>query len=85
MKIWKNKRFWQVILLIGCLPFLICLLKGLDGAINGIAFLWGPADYGWEGFLTAVVLFSYLFWPAYLIGLVLVQISVFALVYLKYK
>ncbi len=85
MKIWKSKRFWQVILMIGILPFLSCLLKGLDGAINGISFLWGPADYGWEGFLTAIVFFSYLFWPAYLIGLILIMISVFALVYRKYK
>ena len=85
MKIWKTNSFWKAILFIGCLPFLSCLWTGIDRAVNGFSFLWSPVEKGLDAFLTAVLLFSYLFWPAYLIGLMLILVSVFALIYLKYK
>lgn len=85
MKIWKNKRFWQVILLIGCLPFLICLWQGLNGAINGFSILWEAADYGWDGFLCGVIVWSFVYWPTYLVGLMLILVSAFALIYLKHR
>lgn len=85
MKLFANKLFWKAALFLGCTPYLACLWTGIDRAINGISFLWGPAEKGLEGFLTAVLFFTYLYWPAYLIGLMLILISVFALAYLKYK
>ena len=85
MKLFANKRFWKAVLIIGCAPYLACLWAGIDSAINGISFLWGSAEKGLEGFLTAILFFSYLYRPAYPIGLMLILISVFALTYLKYK
>lgn len=83
MKIWKRKGFWWALLCIGCLPYLACLWTGIDAAFTGISFLWSAPDYGWEGFLTAIVVWSYLFWPAYLVGLMLIMISAFALICMK--
>ena len=85
MKLLKNRNFWRIVLCTGCLPFIGCLWTGIDRAINGFAFLWSPVERGLDAFLTAVLLFSYLYWPAYLIGLMLILVSVFALIYLKYK
>ena len=85
MKLLKNRNFWRIVLCTGCLPFIGCLWTGIDRAINGFSFLWSPVVRGFYAFLTAVLLFSYLYWPAYLIGLMLILVSVFALIYLKYK
>ncbi len=85
MKLLKNRVFWKTVLFTGCLPFIGCLWTGLDRAINGFSFLWSPVEKGLDAFLSAVLLFSYLFWPGYLIGLMLILVSVFALIYLKYK
>lgn len=76
MKILKSKRFWQCVLFLGLLPFLICIGYGLYSAFTGIAFLWGPAEFGLEGFFTAVVFWSFVYWPTYLAGLTLICLSI---------
>lgn len=85
MKRLITKPFWKAVLFLGCTPYLACLWAGVDGAISGISFLWGSAENGLDGFLTAVLFFTYLFWPAFLIGLMLILVALLALAYLKYK
>ena len=72
MKIRSRKFLWGLIRFVGLLPFILCLLCGLQAAFNGISFLWSPADYGLAGFATAVLFWSYVYWPTYLIGLALI-------------
>ena len=83
MKFWKSNWFWKLILGIGALPYGACLWYGLDAAINGSSILGGPASKGLEGFGLGVLVWTYLYWPSSLIGLMLIMVSVFALAYLK--
>ena len=78
MKFWKSNGFWKLIFGIGALPYGACLWYGLNAAINGYSILWGPASKG-----MGVLVWTYLYWPSYLIGLMLIMVSVFALAYLK--
>lgn len=79
----KKKVLWITLFIIGTLPFLIALVGCLNAANNGFAFLWGPAEYGLEAFGGYLLLFSYLFWPGYIIGLLLIIVAIIFLVRAK--
>ena len=77
----NNKRLWKILLLVGILPFVIALLTGIYNAIVGFLGLtiMGKPQYGWEAFADWVILYSFIYWPTYVIGLVLIVLSVFKL------
>jgi hypothetical protein len=66
---------------VGLVPFLWALFGGLYTAVNGFSGLifGGAAYYGWNAFADWVFLFSFVAWPAYLVGIALIGISVFML------
>jgi len=73
----KKKCFLIVLLAIGTFPFLIPLIAGIYKAaigFSGLAVL-SPAVYGWEAFMNFLILYSYLYWPTYLIGALLICIA----------
>lgn len=77
-----NKRKIISILMIGIgtFPFLYILYRCVDAAINGFTFGWGaPAEHGAQAFLSVLVLGSYVLWPAYIIGIVLIIIGILLL------
>jgi hypothetical protein len=64
-----NKKIWWALLLLGIVPFLIPFFGFGYEMLN--ASDWTLLDY--------FVLYSFLYWPTYLVGLVLIVISVFKL------
>jgi hypothetical protein len=78
----KNKKLlWCIPLVIGLAPFVWALIGGLYAAINGFSGLaiFGTPYYGWDAFLDWTFLFSFVAWPAYLVGLGLIILSLFML------
>jgi hypothetical protein len=77
----KNKKLlWLIPLFIGLVPFVWALIGGLYSAINGFSgIMFGPSYYGFQAFFDWVILFSYIAWPAYLVGLALIGLSLFML------
>jgi hypothetical protein len=75
----KNKRLlWLIPLFIGLIPFIWALIGGCWAAIDGfsgLSFL-GPRYYGFTAFADWIILFSYVAWPIYLVGLALILPSV---------
>ena len=65
----KNKRIWWIMLVIGVFPFVIPFLGFAYEMINSSS--WSLFDY-W-------VLYSFLYWPTYIIGIIMIIISVYKL------
>ena len=64
-----KKELWRTLLVLGVVPFLIPLLGFGYEMLNGSD--WTLFDYWF--------LYSFLYWPTYLVGLVLIVLSVFKL------
>ena len=83
----KRKNIVSYILLfIGLIPFVFVLCYGIKNAIigySGFCLTECSLDYGFSAFLDTITLFSYLFWPVYLVGVVLIIIGIFKLIYNK--
>lgn len=73
----KRKK-WILFFMIGCLPFIAVLIYGLISMVSGFTFI-NSSSYGLQAFVDSTVLFSYLFWPLYIIGLAFIILSVFKL------
>ena len=64
----KKRILWNMVLLIGICPFVIPFLSGLyHMSIES----WTMADW--------LILYSFLYWPTYLIGALLIVLAVFRL------
>lgn len=76
----KNKKIiWKILLIIGLIPFIAVIGYGIYSAIVGfnvLCILNCVKTYGFIAFRDSIVIFSYLFWPTYIIGLILVEISI---------
>lgn len=79
----KKNLIWLLMLIIGFIPFAFPLLYGIKNAIfgySGLCLFDCSLDYGFSAFVDTLVLISYLFWPAYIIGIVLIIIGIFKLI-----
>lgn len=76
----KSKRIiWIILLMVGIISFVIPLIAGIYDAINGFAgicFLACDKYYGIKAFIGSIYLYSYIMWPTYIIGVILVVLSV---------
>lgn len=93
----KKEKFRKilsyVLLVIGVLPFLITLYGGIysaiEGTYEGICIMCDMSTmdliYGMEAFKVTIAFAVYLFWPAYIIGLLFIVISIIMLVYIRKK
>ena len=73
----KKNLGWIILLIVGILPFVIALGGGIYAAItgfNGMAIM-SPLQYGWPAFRDWIVLWSFVYWPTYVIGLVCLLIA----------
>lgn len=77
-----RKRKWKLLLFLGTTPFLAAILSGFYAAITGFSGLaiMSPASYGWAAFTDWIVLYSFVFWPTYVIGLILILWAVAKLI-----
>ena len=73
----KKRTFWKVLLCIGFLPFVIALGSGMYAGITGFSGLVisGAPVYDFAAFMDWMILYSYLYWSTYVIGLVLIVVS----------
>jgi len=78
----KKNLLWKILLALGFVPFAGVLISGIYKAITGFSGLRmsfdTPPAYGFAAFLDWVILVSFLYWPLYIIGglLIIVSISV---------
>lgn len=76
----KKNLLWKILLALGFVPFAGVLISGIYKAITGFSGLSisTPPSYGFAAFLEWVILVSFLYWPLYIIGglLIIVSISV---------
>lgn len=78
----NKKIIWKTLLLIGLIPFIIVIGYGLFSAISGKSYLCilnCTREYGFVAFRDSIILYSYLFWPTYIIGLFLIIFSIIKL------
>jgi len=70
----KRKIIWKIVLIAGLFPFAAVIVSGIYKAAAGFAGLAvsSPPAYGISAFLDWVVLASFVYWPAYLVGLILI-------------
>ncbi len=78
-KISKRKWIGWMLTGIGALPFAIVLVCAVYEAITGMSFLMGPVVYGFRAFMDFIILASYLYWPAYLIGVLCIGVGIWCL------
>ena len=65
----KNKRLWWFLLAVGLIPFAAPFLGFAYEMLNSSS--WSLMDW--------LVLYSFVYWPTYLVGLALIAISVYKL------
>ena len=65
----KNKRLWWLLLAVGIIPFAAPLIAFMYEMINSSS--WTLVDW--------LVLYSFVCWPTYVVGLILTIISVYKL------
>ena len=65
----EKKKLWRMLLFFGMIPFVVPFMGFAYEMLN--ASSWTLFDY-W-------VLYSFLYWPTYLVGLILVTLSVWKL------
>lgn len=79
----KNKKvLWIILLVIGILFFAIPLVAGIYDSIFGFAglcFISCDKYYGFEAFRDSIILYSFVFWPSYIVGIVFIIFSIFKL------
>ena len=61
----QRKQIWKILLFLGCVPFLIAIGFCFITSLTGIWSFW---DY--------LILYSFLYWPTYVLGIVLIALSV---------
>ena len=65
----KNKLIWKILLIIGIIPFVIPFVLGFYRmSIES----WTLPDW--------LIMYSFVYWPTYLIGLVLIVISLYKII-----
>lgn len=89
-KIKIKKIIWTILLIIGILTFVITLAIGayhsIFGIHDGICILCDrPLVYGLEAFMVVMIFAGWLFWPAYVIGIVVIILAIIRLAILKKK
>lgn len=79
----KNK--WKILLFVGTTPFLAAFFSGLYAAITGFSGLSisTPPVYGFAAFADWIILYSFVFWPTYAVGLALIIFSAVKLIKAK--
>lgn len=78
----NKKRIWIILLIVGIIPFTIPLITGTYdsiGGFSGLCFVECEKYYGIKAFVDSVYLYSFILWPTYIIGAILIIISIIKL------
>ena len=79
----RKKILYKALLVLGVVPYFLLISYGVDAYMDGYSFLWGSKTYGWEGFFLQVRFLFMIFWPIFLIGLILIIVGIINLRKLK--
>lgn len=74
-----KKNIWIILLILGLLPFIVVLIGSIYVSITGFGGLTMNHYYGFEAFIDWLILWSYIYWPSYIIGIVLILLSIIKL------
>lgn len=78
----KKKKIWIGLLIVGIVSFVITLIAGIYDSIagfSGLCFVGCDNYYGYQAFIDSIYLYSYIFWPTYIIGASLIIVSIIKL------
>ena len=76
----QKKIFWKTLLVLGIIPFAIALLLEVYYAITGFSGLCFRGNfYGFKAFGKSIILYSYNFYPNYLLGIILIILAILKL------
>ena len=80
----RKKIIWKILLIIGIIPFIVVIIHSIYNIITGSNNLCiGINCKNSLYFIDNVILYSYLFWPTYIIGFILITISTIMLKKIK--
>jgi len=77
-----KKKVWIILLALGIIPFAIPIISGLYNSINGfsgLCILDCDYYYGFNALMDSVILYSFIFWPTYIVGAILIVLSIMKL------
>lgn len=79
----KNKKIiWIILMIVGIISFVIPLILGICAFINGfkgLCFWQCDYYYGFKALIDSIYLYSFMFWPTYIIGFILIVLSIMKL------
>ena len=78
----KKKIVWISLLIVGIIPFAIPLIVGIYDSLigfSGLCFIECDNYYGFQAFIDSIYLYSFIFWPTYIIGVILIILSIIKL------
>ena len=78
----RKKIIWIILLIIGIVSFAIPLITGIYDSIagfSGLCFVGCDNYYGFAAFIDSVYLYSFICWPTYIVGIILIIISIIML------
>lgn len=81
----RNKNILSKILIFfGTLPFLFVFLMAIINSITGFDFMFNTS-YGFEAFWGTIVIYSFLFWPIYVVGALFIVIGIVRALVIKHR
>ena len=66
-----SKRKYQILRILGYLPFIFAFCMGMFYSITGFSFLFSTS-YGISAFFESILVYSFLFWPLYIVGIIII-------------
>lgn len=76
----KKKVLWKIILVVGFIPFIAVLTFGIYSAIFGFSGLCFCGEYyGFKAFVDSIIMYSAVFYPTYIIGIIFITLSIIKL------
>jgi len=69
-----KRKIWIFMLILGIIPFIIPLIYGIYSFIFGVTFFFDTTS-GFEGLFNSILMWSFVYWPTYIIGAILIIIS----------
>ena len=78
----KRKCKCNILLLVGIIPLIIPIIGGIYDSITGFSGLCFSSCnnyYGFKAFVNSVYLYSFIFWPTYIISIILIIFSIIKL------
>lgn len=78
----KKKKVWIILLVVGIIPLIVPLILGIYNSIigySGLCLFQCDYYYGIKAFIDSIILYSYIFWPTYVIGILLIILSIIKL------